>query len=401
MIMNFLAKNKAIQRTKQLKDLVLEKLDLIKLTVDQLAEESKKNKPSTNILLETQHNTNVLLENSAFLLQYSVEMARAAQNMISLARDNENANHKQETLYEDLKNQVEYLKLQTEDLKRQGELAVQSLTKIHEDVNKNKSKVITDPKYFRDIDIELMTYLYSYLPNNCSIDIGAKKGDVSSRLLQAGYHVYAFEPFPPAFEKLNARLSDNSYFHAFALALGSANETRDLHIATDRPESQLYQDSTCYSSPTQHPLSEGLESTAVISVEVRTLQSLHESLELPKEIGLVKIDTEGLDLEVIRGMGSYNYPVVVAKFCDANFPIGRSGALNHLPDLVVEMKSRNYQWHIVIYRVWGIHDISYYCNSSYSIDNSWGNIFFFQDYQVFSQALKWCSSVMPPTYFAT
>jgi len=401
MIKNFLAKNKAIQRTKELKDLVLEKLDLIKLTVDQLAEEGQKNKPSTNILLETQHNTNVLLENSAFLLQYSVEMARAAQNMISLARDNANANHKQETLYEDLKNQVEYLKLQTDDLKLQGELAVKSLTKIHEDVNRNNSILITDPKYFQDIDIELMAYLYSYLPNNCAIDIGANKGDVSSRLLQAGYHVYAFEPFAPVFEKLNARLSDNFNFHAFALALGSANETRDLHIATDRTESKMYQDSTCYSSLMQHSLSEGLEFTGIVPVEVRTLESLHNSLELPKEIGLVKIDTEGFDLEVIRGMGSYNYPVVVAEFWDANFPFGRSGALNHLQDLVAEMRIRNYQWHIVIYRVWGIHDISFYCNSSYSIDNSSGNVFFFQDYQVFSQALKWCSSVMPPTYFAT
>jgi FkbM family methyltransferase len=401
MIKNFLAKNKAIQRTKELKDLVLEKLDLIKLTVDQLAEEGQKNKPSTNILLETQRNTDVLLENSAFLLQYSVEMARAAQNMISLARDNENANHKQETLYEDLKNQVEYLKFQTDDLKLQGELAVKSLTKIHEDVNRNNSILITDPKYFQDIDIELVTYLYSYLPNNFAIDIGANKGDVSSRLLQAGYHVYAFEPFLPVFEKLNARLSDNSNFHAFALALGSANETRDLHIATDRTESKMYQDSTCYSSLMQHSLSEGLEFTGVVPVEVRTLESLHNSLELPKEIGLVKIDTEGFDLEVIRGMGSYNYPLVVTEFWDANFPFGRSGALNYLQDLVAEMRSRNYQWHIVIYRVWGIHDISYYCNSSYSIDNSSGNIFFFQDYQVFSQALKWCSSVMPSTYFTT
>jgi FkbM family methyltransferase len=401
MIKNFLAKNKAIQRTKELKDLVLEKLDLIKLTVDQLAEEGQKNKPSTNILLETQRNTDVLLENSAFLLQYSVEMARAAQNMINLARDNANANHKQETLYEDLKNQVEYLKFQTDDLKLQGELAVKSLTKIHEDVNRKNSILITDPKYFQDIDIELVTYLYSYLPNNFAIDIGANKGDVSSRLLQAGYHVYAFEPFLPVFEKLNVRLSDNSNFHAFALALGSANETRDLHIATDRTESKMYQDSTCYSSLMQHSLSEGLEFTGIVPVEVRTLESLHNSLELPKEIGLVKIDTEGFDLEVIRGMGSYNYPVVVAKFWDANFPFGRSGALNHLQDLVAEMRIRNYQWHIVIYRVWGIHDISYYCNSSYSIDNSSGNVFFFQDYQVFSQALKWCSSVMPSTYFTT
>jgi hypothetical protein len=68
--------------------------------------------------------------------------------------------------------------------------------------------------------------------------------------------------------------------------------------------------------------------------------------------------------------------------------------------MVKAMRERNYRWHIVIYRIWGSHDISYYCNSAYSLDNSWGNVFFFKDYEVFSEALKWCSSVMPATYFS-
>jgi hypothetical protein len=99
-------------------------------------------------------------------------------------------------------------------------------------------------------------------------------------------------------------------------------------------------------------------------------------------------------------MGNYRYPVVVAEFWDQNFPFGRSGAMNQLPDLVNAMKERDYHWHLVIYRIWGSSDVSYYCNSAYSLDNSWGNVFFFQDYQVFHQALLWSASVMPATYFS-
>jgi FkbM family methyltransferase len=245
-----------------------------------------------------------------------------------------------------------------------------------------------------------MVYLYSYLPHHRAIDIGANRGDVSSRLIDAGYEVYAFEPFPPVLEKLATRLGDNPHFYLFPFAIGSANETRDLHIATDQTEDKIYDDSTFYSSLTKHSLSEGLVFTEAIAVTVKTLSSLHKIENLPTDVGLVKIDTEGFDLEVIKGMRDFIYPVVVAEFWDTNFPFGQSGAMNHLKDMVKAMRERNYRWHIVIYRILGSHDISYYCNSAYSLDNSWGNVFFFQDYEVFSEALKWCSAVMPATYFS-
>jgi len=287
-----------------------------------------------------------------------------------------------------------------EDSRNQNILTSETLTNIYVDIHNQKFKVVTDQAYFQDIDIELMVYLYSYLPHHRAIDIVANRGDVSNRLLEAGYEVYAFEPFPPVLEKLTTRLGDNPHFHLFPFAIGSVNETRDLHIASDQTEDKIYDDSTFYSSLTRHSLSEGLVFIETLSVTVKTLASLHESANLPSDIGLVKIDTEGFDLEVIKGMGDFIYPVVVAEFWDANFPFGQSGAMNHLKNMVKAMRERNYRWHIVIYRIWGSHDISYYCNSAYSLDNSWGNVFFFQDYKVFGEALKWCSSVMPATYFS-
>jgi hypothetical protein len=64
------------------------------------------------------------------------------------------------------------------------------------------------------------------------------------------------------------------------------------------------------------------------------------------------------------------------------------------------MKQKSYHWHIVIYRIWGEDRISFYSNYQNSVDNSWGNVFFFQDHQTFEQALMWCSAVLPVTYFA-
>ena len=393
MMKQLLAKNNIVQRVKAVKDLFLEKLDsLSHVQLEQIQKLEKLNQldpldfkveqlnKSTEQIRqensETKRKADLSLQNQAFLLKFSVDI-------------------------------VKNLQLLTEDWKQKGDLILNNLLKIQEanqkileDIHAQKYKVIIDQKYFQDLDIELMTYLYSYLPHRLAVDIGANRGDVSSRLLQAGYQVYAFEPFPPVIDKLKNRLGDHPNFRLFPLAIGSENQTQELHIATDETPDNTYQDASFYSSLTKHSLSEGLVFTDTISVTVKTLASLHDAEELPKDIGLVKIDTEGFDLEVIKGMGNYRYPVVVAEFWDQNFPFGRSGAMNQLPDLVNAMKERDYHWHLVIYRIWGSSDVSYYCNSAYSLDNSWGNVFFFQDYQVFHQALLWSASVMPATYFS-
>ncbi len=49
------------------------------------------------------------------------------------------------------------------------------------------------------------------------------------------------------------------------------------------------------------------------SVDVRSLASLVASEEIPEKVGLLKIDTEGNDLAVIRGMGSFECDVVMVE----------------------------------------------------------------------------------------
>ena len=461
MIKSLLKKNKIAQRIKAVKDLFLEKLDNLILKSDQqisqsssLLEENTKIHHNTNILLEktreTQSTSNHLIENGVLLLKSSIDTVKSLQGLLDeFQRRQEKTENILSEMQVEFQNSFSEIRAESrnsfseirvesrnsfseiraesqnsfseiraesqqyyqytiqklievqENSRSQETFLRETLAKIYSDIHNQKFKVVTDQAYFQDIDIELMVYLYSYLPHHRAIDIGANRGDVSNRLLEAGYEVYAFEPFPPVLEKLTTRFGDNTRFHLFPFAVGSANETRDLHIASDQTEDKIYDDSTFYSSLTQHSLSEGLVFTETLSVSVKTLASLHESADLPSDIGLVKIDTEGFDLEVIKGMEDFIYPVVVAEFWDANFPFGQSGAMNHLKDMVKEMRERNYRWHIVIYRIWGSHDISYYCNSAYSLDNSWGNVFFFQDYEIFNQALKWCASVMPATYFGT
>jgi len=251
---------------------------------------------------------------------------------------------------------------------------------------------------------KLIAFLYSFLPSRKAIDIGANQGDISESLLKAGYQVYAFEPYTPVFEQLCQRLQQNSDFQAYNIAIGSHDTTMDFHICSDQSEAGIFQNPSLYNTLFPHSMPQGLNFTETRPVQVRSLESLHQTGEISHDIGLVKIDTEGYDLEVIQGMGKAQYPVVVAEFWDKNHIFGQSGTLNRLDLLVEGMKKRDYHWYLVIGRSdkpsnHGFnYDIFFYGNYPETVDNSWGNVFFFREYEVFKQAFSWCSAFLPMAY---
>ncbi len=69
------------------------------------------------------------------------------------------------------------------------------------------------------------------------------------------------------------------------------------------------------------------------------------------------------------------------------------------------MRVRKYYWYIVVARRENQHssdfvyEVFYYCNFPQTLNNSWGNVFFFNEYQVFKKALDWCATMLPMAYF--
>jgi len=416
--------NVIIRRLLFLKQLILGKLETLILSVQDL------NRHADERFVELQEtgntilaNTRTVLENEVFLLKSSVDTVQAlttslAKTEISEAHLIQLLERSSTAVETSLRSFSELRERLTELSERSRELCQQvtdNQNEIHakvianhgllmgmtKDIKGMKYKFVSDLSGFQSTEIELLSYLYSYVPHRVAIDVGANQGDVASRLLEAGYEVYSFEPFPPIFERLRERLGHISNFHAMPFALGSAEETRNLHLADDLTPDNTYKDPTLYSSLIPHSLSDGLVFKDTIPVSIKTIEGLHLRGELPSEVGIVKIDAEGFDLEVIKGMGDFQYPVVMAEFWDPGCPFGVSGTLNYLRDMVPVMRGKNYFWHLVIYRIWGSDDISFYANSMFSFDGSWGNVLFFQDQVVFLEALKWCFSALPATYFTS
>jgi FkbM family methyltransferase len=252
---------------------------------------------------------------------------------------------------------------------------------------------------FANPETGLMAYLYSYLPTNKVLDVGAHVGDVSDRLLKAGYEVWAFEPFPPSYEKLRKRHGKRQTFHPFRFAVGRVEAELPLHLATDRSENNRYDDSTVFNSLAPHSMPDDLPFTDTVLVPVKTLANLHKEGVIPPDISMAKIDTEGYDLEVVRGMGEHRYPVVCIEFWDTRIPFGKSGLLYTFDSAVGEMRSLGYPWFLALYRIWGRNHTAFYCNRDHAVPESWGNILFFRNYDQFAQAQAWCSAVLPRTYF--
>ena len=254
-----------------------------------------------------------------------------------------------------------------------------------------------DPSLINDPEFLLIAHLYNFLPSRVAVDVGANDGRLSALLLDTGYQVFAFEPFPPVAKKLLDRLGANPALKFFEYALGSEERSLPFYTAVDKAEKPIG-DESLYNTFRPHFVRETIEFQSQLEIQVRTLASLIAKGEVPRTISVLKIDTEGFDLEVIRGLGDTNPPVVETEFWGDEFLFMRHET-EHRPfssqEIISEMRARGYWWNLIIFRIDGEYAIRFAANLGNSPKRAWGNIFFFQQFELFSVAFRWCQSALP------
>jgi len=252
-------------------------------------------------------------------------------------------------------------------------------------------RVAFDPD---DPEISLLAHLLPYLPNPVTIDVGANIGRVAQRLVAAGFEVFAFEPFPASYASLAQEAERQAdRLHPFPYAIGAEDCEAKLLVAADSSGEGKW-DTSLFHSTVRHPMLEDLTFAAAVTVTSRSLSSLMAAGGIPADAAVLKIDTEGADLEVMQGAGAAVFAAVLMEFWDANHPFGRAGH-GELGRSVQQMRARGYYWHIVIYRVDETGALGYYCNARSTVPQSWGNAVFFRDFALFSQAAAWCAKALP------
>jgi len=130
------------------------------------------------------------------------------------------------------------------------------------------------------------------------VDVGAHIGGFGTRLRRSGFDgdIASFEPNPAAFEQLSHLISTDPRWSATQLALGASDDT--LIFRTYGGSGQF--DSMLPLADHAEVFSPGLSEIDTTPIRVCRLDSVWPA-SLPPGRTLLKIDTQGFDLEVLKG----------------------------------------------------------------------------------------------------
>jgi FkbM family methyltransferase len=134
----------------------------------------------------------------------------------------------------------------------------------------------------------------------CILDVGANAGQYGVFLRELGYrgHIVSFEPVSAVFDRLKLAAKDDPKWLCFRYALGDRDEEKTINVYSSTVFSSFL-DATDYSKSIWRSLNERQPE----QVQVRTLSGLFP--ELLGRVGdvrcLLKMDTQGYDLNVFRG----------------------------------------------------------------------------------------------------
>ena len=151
---------------------------------------------------------------------------------------------------------------------------------------------------YRSPELSLISSLVKN--NQNSVDIGANLGLFTFFMSRASKHVFAFEPNPYPLENLKDLVDSNVTI--LPIALGNNDGPVEIKIPHHRKG---------WSSNGASLASKEINDGKIINIQCRKLDSLNI-----ENVGLIKIDVEGLEIEVIRGSKDTilkNKPVMIIE----------------------------------------------------------------------------------------
>jgi FkbM family methyltransferase len=130
-------------------------------------------------------------------------------------------------------------------------------------------------------------------------DVGANMGTITEkyRYVFPGAKIYAFEPFPDVFKKLELKVCGDKRIIPCKLALGSAPANTVLRVNASLAANSLLETEDSASSFWGEGL---METTTTVEVEVGTIDEFCREHQI-ENIDVLKIDTQGTELDVLRG----------------------------------------------------------------------------------------------------
>ncbi|MCA9562617.1 MAG: FkbM family methyltransferase [Myxococcales bacterium] len=132
-----------------------------------------------------------------------------------------------------------------------------------------------------------------------TLDVGANLGQFAGQLRELGYsrRIVSFEPAPNAYEEASRQAAEDPDWDVVNLALGATDGTLELSVFPQSSLNTLLEINEFGAERYSH-------ATGTVSVQVATLDDLMREqrfgLDSARSIFL-KMDTQGFDLEVLKG----------------------------------------------------------------------------------------------------
>jgi FkbM family methyltransferase len=169
---------------------------------------------------------------------------------------------------------------------------------------------------------------------NCVFDVGANTGQYAQELRELGYEglILSFEPVSTTYFSLKDTAQGDPLWHTYPFALGAENTTLEINLY----ESDSQFNSFLPASTHQKDLfTTGIVADRTEVVEVKTLDSIYTDVTQPIQgecRPLFKLDTQGFDLEVVKG-GTRSLQHAIALQSELSFIPVYAGMPNYAQSL--------------------------------------------------------------------
>jgi FkbM family methyltransferase len=220
------------------------------------------------------------------------------------------------------------------------------------------------------LEIGLIRAVAAHVRARFFVDVGAERGSFAAVLFELGMRGALFEPMPRHREAL-AALAGAHASSAHAIAIDERDGVRDLHVASDRDGKEL----DFFHSLQKVDADARFRHSRTLRVECRSIESLAREGVIPAQVGILKTDTEGHDLFVLKGLGGLRPELVICEYFTEDLYAGWDAAR---PQLAIElMRSIGYRRYVATKRIGELE----YCTASPGgfLPRQWGNLFFLSD----------------------
>ena len=203
------------------------------------------------------------------------------------------------------------------------------------------------------------------LRNQASVifDVGANKGDITAtyRSMFPSATIYAFEPFPGAYEALKSRFESTREVQAFPYAVSAESGKKSLMVySSDVLNSFLEMEESSWlesidvktdrahaALTANHPPEDHAEKVEVDCITLDEFAAQHKVTH----IDLLKLDVQGVELQVLEGAKALlSSEAIDVVFCEANFAPQYKGQA-YFRDVDKAMSDHRY-------RVFGLYELT-------------------------------------------